>query len=353
MRTFEIRVERVQTSRAAGLDPNNLPFGTVFSDHMLVTAFRNGNWGEPAIRPYGPLQLPPSISALQYGVSVIEGLKAHRSPAGEIFLFRPWENARRLNRSAARLAMPEAPEPLFLEGLRELLQLDREWVPPTSAGALYIRPCLFSIEESIRVSPAEHYLFTIVTCPVGAYFSAPVDVLVTNRYVRAFPGGTGDVKSAGNYAPGLLAEREARAQGFTAVMWLDGREQRYVEGCGVMNVFFVIDDRVLTPELSGTILAGVTRDSVITLLREMGLDIVERRVSVDELVESHTQGRLRECFGTGTGAIVSHVRRIRYRDHELTLPPVEERAVGPAVRERLLAVMTGQARDPHGWLERI
>jgi branched-chain amino acid aminotransferase len=208
-------------------------------------------------------------------------------------LFRPWENARRLNRSASRLAMPEAPEPLFLEGLRELLQLDREWVPPTSAGALYIRPCLFSIEESIRVSPAEHYLFTIVTCPVGAYFSAPVDVLVTNRYVRTFPGGTGDVKPAGNYAPGLLAEREARAQGFTAVMWLDGREQRYVEGCGVMNVFFVIDDRVLTPELSGTILAGVTRDSVITLLHEMGLDIVERRVSVDELVESHTQGRLR------------------------------------------------------------
>jgi branched-chain amino acid aminotransferase len=161
------------------------------------------------------------------------------------------------------------------------------------------------------------------------------------------------VKPAGNYAPGLRAEREVRAQGFTAVLWLDGREQRYVEECGVMNVFFVIDDRVLTPELSGTILAGVTRDSVITLLRDIGLDIEERRVSVDELVESHAKGRLRECFGTGTGAIVSHVRRIRYQDHELMLPPVEERTVGPAVGERLLAVMTGRAPDLHGWLERV
>jgi branched-chain amino acid aminotransferase len=353
MQAFKISVERTQTSRAAMLDLNNLPFGTVFSDHMLITDFRNGNWSEPTIRQYGPLQLPPSISALQYGVSVFDGLKAHRSPAGEILLFRPWENARRLNRSAARLAMPEVPEPLFLDGLRELVRLDREWVPPPNAGALYIRPCLFSIEESIRVTPAEHYVFTIFTCPVGAYYTAPVDVLVTNRYVRAFPGGTGDVKPAGNYAAGLLAEREARAQGFTSVMWLDGREQRYVEECGIMNVFFVIDDRVVTPELSGTILAGVTRDSVITLLNDMGLDIIERRVSVDELLESHAQGRLRECFGTGTGATVSHVRRIRYQDHELTLPPVEERTVGPAVRERLLAVMTGRAPDLHGWLERV
>jgi branched-chain amino acid aminotransferase len=353
MCVLKIRVERVQPSRAAELDPNNLPFGTVFSDHMLVAEFRDGSWGEPTIRPYGPLHLPPSISALQYGISVFEGLKAHQSPASDILLFRPWENARRLNRSAARLAMPEVPEPLFLDGLRELVRLDREWVPPTNAGALYIRPCLFSVEESIRVMPAEHYVFTIFTCPVGAYFTGPVDALITNQYLRAFPGGTGDVKPAGNYAAGFLAEREARTQGFNAVMWLDGREQRYVEECGVMNVFFVIDDCVLTPELSGTILAGVTRDSVITLLRDMGLDIRERRVSVDELVESHAQGRLRECFGTGTAATVSHIRRIRYQEHELTLPPVKERVVGPAVREHLLAVMTGQALDPHGWIEHI
>jgi branched-chain amino acid aminotransferase len=249
--------------------------------------------------------------------------------------------------------MPEVPEPLFMDGLRALVRLDREWVPPTNAGALYIRPCLFSIEESIRVKPAEHYVFIVFTCPVGAYFTAPVDVLVTDRYVRAFPGGTGDVKPGGNYAAALLAEREAGGKGFHTVMWLDGREQRYVEECGVMNVFFVVDGRVITPELSGTILAGVTRDSVITLLRDVGLDVQERRVSVDELVESYSQGRLRECFGTGTAATVSHIRRIRYQDHELLLPPVEERAIGPEVRGRLLAIMTGQAPDSHGWIERV
>lgn len=351
--TAKFTIQRVEQSRAPAVDFSNLPFGTVFSDHMLLAEFRDGNWGDPAIKPYGPLTLPPNISALQYGVSVFEGLKAHRSPVGDILLFRPSVNARRLDRSAARLAMPGLPESLFVEGLRELLKLDRQWVPPHEVGSLYVRPVLFSVDESIRVKPAERYMYAVFTCPVGPYFTAPLEVLITDRYVRAFPGGTGDIKPAGNYAPTLLAEQEARAAGFHHVIWLDGVERRFIEECGVMNIFFVIGDRVVTPALGGTILPGVIRDSVLRLLLDMGLKVEERRISFEELLESHSSGSLHECFGTGTAATVSHVRRIRFRDHDLILPEIEQRTVGPAVRERLVDIMTGRSDDPYGWIERV
>jgi branched-chain amino acid aminotransferase len=350
---MSVLIERVQTSRLHDVDLGHVPFGSVFSDHMLVAEFRDGAWGQAAIRPYGPLELPPSISALQYGLSVFEGLKAHRSPAGAALLFRPRENARRLQRSARRLAMPEVPEALFLGGLRELVRLDRDWIPPPGSGALYVRPVLFSVDPSLRVKPAERYLFVVFTSPVGAYFAEPVDVLVSDRYVRAFPGGTGDGKPAGNYAPALVAEREAREAGCGSVLWLDALERRYVEECGVMNVFFVLRDAVVTPELSGTILPGVTRDSVIVLLREMGLRVEERRIALDELFRGQERGELLECFGTGTAATVAHVRRIRHGQRELALPPVEARHVGPVVRDRLVAIMTGRAPDPYGWAEAV
>jgi branched-chain amino acid aminotransferase len=354
---FEIRSEPLQASRLPDVDLANVPFSSVFSDRMLVAEYRGGAWSEATIRAYGPLALAPSISSLQYGVSVFEGLKAHRMPTGEVALFRPRENARRLNRSALRLAMPEVPEALFIEGLRRLVRLDQKWVPPADAGALYIRPCYFSIDESIRPRPAERYLFVIFTFPFGEYFSAPVDVLVTERYVRAFPGGTGDVKPAGNYAAALLADKEARDVGLGTVLWLDALERRYVEECGVMNVFFVLADggvpRVVTPKLSGTILPGVTRDSVLTLLQETGFTVEERRVPIEEVLAAHGQGMLRECFGTGTAATVSHIRRIRYRDKDYELPPVETRAIGATVRERLSAITTGRTPDRYGWLERV
>ncbi len=352
---FEIRIEPVEVSRLPGVDLDHVAFSSVFSDHMLVAEYRDGAWSPATIRAYAPLSLAPSISALQYAVSVFEGLKAHRMPTGEVALFRPRENARRLNRSALRLAMPEVPEELFLGGLRQLVRLDQRWVP--GAGALYVRPCYFSIDESVRPRPAERYLFVIFTFPFGTYFAAPVDVLVSERYVRAFPGGTGDVKPAGNYAPALLADREAREAGLGSVLWLDAQERRYVEECGVMNVFFVLADhggpRVVTPALSGTILPGVTRDSVLTLLRESGVAVEERRISIDEVLAAHTRGALLECFGTGTAATLSPVRRIRYRDQDYELPAVETRTVGPAVRESLVAIATGRAPDRHGWLERV
>jgi len=348
-----IRLEPTTTSRRDGIDFADVPFSSVFSDHMLVAEFRDGGWDEVVIRPYGPLALMPTITALQYGISVFEGLKAHRLAAGDVALFRPTENARRLNRSAARLAMPAVPEAMFLDGLRALVRLDERWVPPHGAGALYVRPCLFSIDPSVRVKPAERFLFTIVTAPFGRYYAAPVDVLVTERWVRAFPGGTGAVKPGGNYAPALVADREARDVGCDTVLWLDGLERRYIEECGVMNVFFVLDDRVVTPNLSGTILPGVTRDSAIALMRDMGHTVEERQIAIDELHDWHERGNVRECFGTGTAATLTHVRRIRHREVDLVLPAVEQRTVGPAVRERLMAIMAGDAPDPHGWLERI
>jgi branched-chain amino acid aminotransferase len=346
-----LRVEPVERSRASDQDLRNAPFSGIFSDHMLKAEYADGQWRDAVIGAYAPIPLYPGITALQYGVSVFEGLKAHRTSGGKVALFRPAENAKRLNRSAARLAMPAVPEALFLDGVRQLVELDRSWVPPVGEGALYVRPCLFSTDPSIRVKPADRYLFVIFTFPFAAYFAAPIDVLVADRHVRAFPGGTGDVKAAGNYAAALLADREAQSAGCHAVLWLDGVERRYVEECGVMNVFFVIGDEAVTPALGGTILPGVTRDSVITLLRDMGIGVREERVSIDEVIAAHDRGELRECFGTGTAATVSHVGRIRYGDRDLVLPDVGARTVGPAVRERLVAIATGAAPDPYRWLD--
>ncbi|MGB7599997.1 MAG: branched-chain amino acid aminotransferase [Candidatus Sulfotelmatobacter sp.] len=348
-----IRIDKAVNSRLHEVDFSTLVFGSVFSDHMFTAEFQNGRWSDGLIQPYGPLQLSPNVSALQYGISVFEGMKAHKSADGHILLFRARENALRLQRSAARLAMPAVPESLFMDAVRELVRLDRGWIPSADKGALYIRPVLFSVDPSLRVKPADRFQFVIFTSPFGAYFSAPIDVLVSERYVRAFPGGTGDIKPAGNYAAALLADQEARDAGCNAVIWLDAQERRYVEECGVMNVFFVLGEDVVTPPLSGTILPGITRDSVIILLRDLGYRVKEDRISIEELQRSYDRGELRECFGTGTAATVSHVRRIRYQDRTMELPPLEKRKVGAAVRDKLLALMTGREPDPHGWVESI
>jgi branched-chain amino acid aminotransferase len=348
--TMDLRIVPTNASRLSSIDFGHLPFSTVFSDHMVVAEFRGGQWQSAEIRPYGPLPLVPNISGLQYGVSAFDALKAYRSPAGRVLLFRPLENARRLNRTARRLAMPEVPETMFLDCLRSLVKLDADWVPPAEAGALYVRASLFSVDPSMRVRAAEEFLFVIFTSPFGAYYSGSVDALVSSRYVRAFPGGTGDVKPAGNYAPTLLPDREAQAEGFGTVLWLDGQEHRYVEECGVMNVFFVVGDRVLTPALSGTILAGVTRDSAIQVLRDSGHSVEERRIAIDEVLEWHAKGVLRECFGTGTAATVTRIGRIRYNEVDLVIP-ANPRDLATDLRARLIAIMSGTMPDPYGWVD--
>jgi branched-chain amino acid aminotransferase len=347
---MEIEVRRIAGSRIGERDLSPQSFGTVFCDHMLVTECRDGEWTDARIEPYGPLPLQPSITALQYGISVFEGHKAFRTVGDEIVLFRPYENWERLRRSCRRLVLPEVPEDLYIEGLKQLIRTDQDWVPEPDEGALYIRPCVFATDAALRVGPSSACRFVIFTSAVGQYYPAPLRLLVTTDYVRAFPGGTGNVKPAGNYAPTLLADAQARHRGFTGALWLDGCERRFVEEAGVMNVFFVIDGTVVTPGLSDTILPGITRDSVIRLLEAMGTPVEERPVSIDELVAAHTAGRLRECFGTGTAATISHVAEIGYQDKTLTLPPVADREIGPAVLTRMTALRTGREPDHLGWL---
>jgi branched-chain amino acid aminotransferase len=352
MSRVDLQIEPTLRSRLPTVGPlGEVAFSTVMSDHMLIADYADGAWRSAEISPYGPLALSPAITALHYGVSVIEGLKAHRTARGEIALFRPRDSVRRLNRSAARLAMPSVPEDLLLEGLRALVRLDGAWAPPLDQGALYIRPVLFSTDESLRVKEAERYKLVVLTAPYGAYYPKPLDLLVNERYARAFLGGTGDVKPAGNYAPTLVAEREARRSGFDTTLWLDARERACVEECNALNVFFVIGDVAVTPSLEGTILPGITRDSVITLLEDMGVRVEERRIGIDEVVAAHERGDLRECFGVSTAATLSQVRRIGYRGRELMLPPVEQGRIALQIRERFMAIATGRAPDRRGWLD--
>lgn len=352
-----IRVSPTEASRIDSTDLSSVAFSTVFSDHMFVAEYYDGRWQDAEIRPYGPLSLFPNILALQYAVSVFEGLKALRTPDNEIALFRPTENAKRINRSAARLAMPEIPEAFFMEALHRLIEVDSAWVPPSGTGALYVRPFYISTDPSVRPKPGERFLFVIFTLPFSSYYAAPVKALVSERYVRAFPGGTGDVKPGGNYAPALVADVEAKAAGCDTVLWLDGIEHKYIDECGVMNVFIVLDNgsgpKAVTPPLGGTILPGVTRDSVIALLRDMGIPVEERRISIDEVIAAQESGELKEAFGTGTAATLSHIQSIVYRGRTIEFPSAENRVIATAVRDRLVGIQGGRAPDKFGWLDRL
>jgi len=348
-----LAIRRVSKSRLSESQRENPEFGSVFSDHMFVADYVGGHWGEPEIIPYGPMLLPPSLSALHYGQAVFEGFRARRTVDGGVALFRPRENHARLNRSAVRLAMPEVPESLFLEGVAELVRLDREWIPEREGGALYVRPLYFGADEALLVRPAKRYRLTVVTCPVGPYFAQPIRLLAEESYGRAFPGGTGDIKPAGNYAAGFLAARLAQERGFHNVLWLDATQHRFAEECGVMNIFFVVGGEAVTPPLSGTILPGVTRASVLTLMAEMGIRAEERPVPIEEVLDAHAAGNLTEVFGVGTAATVAPVECIRYRERELRLAVEPQSSISAQVRERLEAIQTGRAPDSHGWLMRL
>ena len=348
--SISIAITPVAQSRLTEQLRENSEFGATFSDHMLVADWDAGAWKAPQIVPFGPISFSPALTPFHYGQAAFEGFKAHRTPSGGITIFRPRENFARLNRSALRLAMPEIPEALFLDGVRELVRLDRNWIPHREGGALYLRPAYFGVDDTLLVRPANRYRLIVMTCPVGPYFSQPIKLLAEERFVRAFAGGTGDSKAAGNYAGGLLAARLAQEKGFHNVLWLDGVERRFVEESGVMNVFFVLDGKAITPPLGGTILPGVTRDSALTLLREMGVPAEEHQISLDELFAAHSAGKLTEAFGAGTAAIVAPIACIRYRDRDLQFPPVSENSVAARLRARLVAIQTGREPDTHNWL---
>ncbi|WP_162428629.1 branched-chain amino acid aminotransferase [Pontibacter pudoricolor] len=351
--TLTIATQPVATSRISELDFNNIEFGKIFSDHMLVADFKNGAWQNPEIVPYGNMSLSPATSAIHYGQAIFEGMKAYRGVNGDILLFRPYDNYKRLNISGARMCMPELPEDIFMQGLEQLLRLDAAWVPPTAGSALYIRPFIFATDDFIGVRPSSNYRFSIFSCPVASYYSAPLRVAIETKYVRSAEGGAGFAKAAGNYGAAMYPAKQMQEKGYQQLIWTDHKEHKYIEESGTMNVMFVIDGMLVTPAVSSTILSGITRDSVLTLARDMGYKVEERRVSVEEIVEAHKAGKLQEAFGTGTAATIAQIATINYNGEDLELPAIEGREISNKVAAELDKIKTGQAPDPYNWVQKI
>jgi branched-chain amino acid aminotransferase len=351
--TFPIVINKVAKSRLPELDLNNLAFGKHFTDHMFVAEYDNGQWLEASIMPYDKMSFSPAASMMHYGQAIFEGLKAYRGDKGEVLAFRPYDNFKRMNVSAERMAMPLIPEDIFMEGLTHLLKLDKSWIPSGQHSSLYIRPFYIGTDEYIGVKPSESYKFIIITSPVGQYYTEPLKVLVETNYIRAVEGGVGYVKNAGNYGRSLYPTRLAQQKGYHQVIWTDARNHRFVEESGTMNLMFVIDNTLVTPPTGDTILAGITRDSVLTIARDWGMKVEERRINMDEIVEAHSKGILQEAFGTGTAATIAHISLIGFEGVDYTLPPVESRVFSHKIAKALDDIRKGRAADIHNWMLRI
>jgi len=350
---YDITIQKTTQSRIGEVDFENIPFGRVFSDHMFLADYRDGEWQDLRIVPFERFEMHPAAMVLHYGQAIFEGMKASKSYDGRPMLMRPEQHSRRLNRSAERMCMPTVPEDLFLQGLRSLIAVDADWIPPQEGSALYIRPYMFATDEFIGVKPAQNYRFCIFTGPVGPYYAKPVSLLAETKYVRAVKGGTGEAKAAGNYAGSLLPAKIAQEKGFDQVMWMDGHEFKYIQEVGTMNIFFVIGDKVVTPATDGAILKGITRDSIIQILRKKGYTVEEKPLHIDEVVEAYEAGTLKEVFGTGTAAVVAHVAKIQYQDTLIELPPMEEREVGVMVKAEIDGLRSGKVQDEFGWIEEV
>ncbi|MGJ3235172.1 branched-chain amino acid aminotransferase [Marivirga sp.] len=351
--TLDISIKKVQNSRINEVDFDNIPFGRVYSDHMFIADYEDGQWSDLRIVPYENLSLAPASSVIHYGQSVFEGLKAYKNSTGESVVFRPEANAKRLNKSAERMCIPEVPEELFMQAMTELLNVDKDWIPNKENTALYIRPFVFAMDDYIGIKPSEKYRFMIITCPVGAYYSEPVKVKIETEFTRAAKGGTGYAKAAGNYAGSLYPAKLAQKQGYHQLVWTDAVEHAYIEESGTMNIMFVINDTLITPEASSTILRGITRDSVLTLARDWGMKVEERRISVKEVVEAAKNGTLKEAFGAGTAATIAHIALIGYDGVDYKLPAIEEREFSNKVLKAMDAIKLGEAEDKFEWIYKL
>lgn len=353
---MELTISRATALKSRPED-SDLTFGTLFTDHMFNMDYNpEKGWHNPRIEPYASIDMDPSTMVLHYGQAIFEGLKAYRTDSGDIQLFRPKENFARFNRSAQTMCIPELDEDLALEALKKLLEIEKAWVPKTMGTSLYIRPTIIAMDPFVGVRASHTYRFFIILSPVGAYYKEgfnPVKIWVTKEHVRAVRGGVGHVKTAGNYAASLLAGDKAQKAGYSQVLWLDGVEQNYVEEVGSMNIFFVIDDELVTPMLSGSILPGVTRDSVLALAKSWGIKTTERKISIDEVFDAYKNGSLQEVFGTGTAAVVSPVGVVKYGEEIITIGNGE---VGP-LSNRFFAALTdiqyGKKEAPEGWIEKV
>lgn len=343
-----IRVDRTNKSRLDSVDLDNLVFGQILSDHMLVADYQDGAWGEPAIVPYGDFTLSPALSALHYGQSIFEGIKAFRFENGQVNIFRPDQNHARFNGSAVRMNMPEVPEEIFLEGMKQLIALDREWVPTREGYSLYIRPFMFATEAALGVHPSVSYRFAIITGPVGVYYSKPLRLKVETAYSRAAEGGVGFAKSAGNYALSLYPTRLAQEEGFDQLMWTDAKEHKYIEEAGTANLLFRIGDTLITPH-SETILHGITRKTIVEVATDWGLKVEQRKVTVQELLDGIQAGTVTEAFAAGTAVTLSHISEIGYEGKIYTLPDPAEREFSNKVLAYLNDLRYGRIEDPFGW----
>ncbi len=334
-------------------DSSKLGFGKHFTDHMFTMKYKEGDgWYDPVIEPYHLLQLDPTSMCLHYGQEIFEGLKAYRGGNDEIYLFRPLENIRRMKTSAERLCMAPMDETVFFDALKKFVLLEKEWIPREPGSSLYIRPTMIATEAALGVHPSCEYLFFIIAGPVGAYYAqgfGPTKIYVSEEYVRAAPGGTGFIKSAGNYAQSLYASRIASDMGYTQVLWLDARENKYVEEVGTSNIFFVIGDELITPPLGGTILPGVTRDSVIKLATHMGVKVNERRLAMTEVIEAIEKGTLKEAFASGTAAVISPVGQIYFRKKEYLINEGKTGVLADKLYNEILKIQYGIKEDPFSW----
>lgn len=345
-----IKINKTDASRLGSVDFENIQFGRVFSDHMFVADFADGKWGNFEILPFQDLQYNPAFNSLHYGQSVFEGMKAHLDADGNVVLFRPMDNFARLNRSCERLCMATIDPQIMLDGLSELVKIDKDWIPKTDDGALYIRPFIFATDQYIGVAPSETYKLVIFTCPVNKYYDAAVKVKVEDVYSRAAAGGTGAAKAAGNYAASLLPAKIAKEEGYDQLIWTDSVEHKYIEESGTMNLMVIIDGKIITPPAGETILGGITRMSVIQIAKDLGYEVEERQLSVDEVIEAQKAGKLEDMFGTGTAVTITHVSGFGRNGVDYELPPVSERKISKHLKAELEALKRNQ-RDSHPeWL---
>ncbi len=351
---YTIKTTRTTKSTFNDVDWDNIPFGKVFSDHILVMDYEDGEWKTPEIKPFEAFKIHPANSALHYGQSIFEGVKAYRTVDGDPVIFRPDRNAKRFRKSAERMCMADIPEELFEFCIEQLIKFDSDWVPDRKGYSLYIRPFMFATDEYIGIRPSNNYRFMIFTCPVGAYYNEPLSVKIEEHYSRVAEGGTGEAKAAGNYASSLYPAKLGKDEGYRQLLWTDAKTHKYIEESGTMNVLFVIGDKLVTPtESSDTVLHGITKRSVIELAQDWGMIVEERRVSVAEVITALEDGTLKEAFGAGTAATIAPISTIGYRGKNYELPGEEARTFSSRVYEELNNIKIGKVKDRFGWLRRV
>lgn len=346
--TSQIEIQRIEKSKIASVDFNNLPFGSVYSDHMLECNFKNGAWQTPVIKPFAPISLDPSSKIFHYGQSIFEGMKAYKDAENNTLLFRPLDNWKRLNKSAERLMIPQIPEEIFMDGLKELLKVDNDWIPTNEGSSLYIRPFMFATGSGFHASPANEYKFIIATAPSGAYFAGKVKVLIEEKYARAANGGVGYAKAGGNYAAQFYPTQLAMDKGYNQVIWTDDNTHQFIEEAGAMNIFIRINDTLITSPTSDRILDGITRKSILQIAEDAGIQTEVRKISVGEVVEAAKNGNLKEMFGAGTAAVISPIAGFGYQENDYELP-VLENSFAAQLKKKITDIQTNKVADPYGW----